>query len=653
MEAGERIRQARTNPLPSPLASPKQENRPAGQPRPCPASTRGYAERMGQFSYKTEAVDPHRKILSEQLVMDLEHVAEAPLLALAKQIPGGYIHRKPFLRDAKWLFKKRLGHLALDAAAIAEHLPWYADALKCEKAKLLEHLDELAAAIGGPRAALLCVLWNNQAEQKDAALPADLLPRLLTNAKAQASKPDTKAWKAAIAKLGGASEKEPLDSVDALDSAGKTVRRLLQELSQGKAARENEGRQIRRQHANELEAKDAEVRKAREDAGRQGQEAAKQAAVLDANIVALQAKLAAEETEVARLRGELDRAREHVTKKAREIAEELLSEEIRPWLADARTLKSASEEVAKLRQLTTETVEKVRKAQRDADPFLAKEHELRQAIPQMEEMLKLLRRYLRTAGQALPEVVALEKRLTEHIEKVRYELEKRDQPSDPFLERISAKINGADARELKSIESALLLAEESGLVDSRHADLYRRDIHRRRSYMADRAFHEQKQSGPLALLERAVATGEKARLALDANNFACLRQDYLGLRLATKKNAQGESRFLLDAAARQKVVQLAEKLADDATGLHVWVSFDGQPSALKSTNSRVRVTFSRAGAKADHDIMDLVAKDKTVEAPWFVVSDDIEVRDATAREGAYIIYNDALIQLLVNRGIRA
>jgi hypothetical protein len=608
---------------------------------------------MGQFSYKNEAVDPHRKILSEQLVMDLEHVAETPLLALAKQIPGGYIHRKPFLRDAKWLFKKRLAHLALDAAAIAEHLPWYAEALKCEKAKLLEHLDELAGAIGGPRTALLCVLWNNKAEQKDAALPADLLPRLLANAKAQANKPETKAWKSAMAKLGGATEKEPLDSVDALDSAGKTVRRLLQELSQGKAARENEGRQIRRQHTNELEAKDTEIRKAREDAGRQAQEAAKQAAVLEANIAALQAKLTAEETEVARLRGELDRAREHVAKKAREIAEELLSEEIRPWLADARTLKSASEEVAKLRQLTTETVEKVRKAQRDADPFLAKEHELRQAIPQMEEMLKLLRRYLRTAGQALPEVVALEKRLTEHIEKVRYELEKRDQPSDPFLERISAKINGADARELKSIESALLLAEESGLVDSRHADLYRRDIHRRRSYMADRAFHEQKQSGPLALLERAVATGEKARLALDANNFACLRQDYLGLRLTAKKNAQGESRFMLDTAARQKVVQLAEKLADDAPGLHVWVSFDGQQTALKTTNSRVRVTFSRAGSKADHDIMDLVAKDKTVDAPWFVVSDDIEVRDATAREGAYIIYNDALIQLLVNRGIRA
>ena len=188
---------------------------------------------MGQFSYKNEAVDPHRKILSEQLVMDLEHVAEAPLLALAKQIPGGYIHRKPFLRDAKWLFKKRLGHLTLDATAIAEHLPWYAEALKCEKAKLLEHLDDLAGAIGGVRAALLCVLWNNQAEQKDATLPADLLARLLANAKAQPGKPDAKAWKAAIAKLGGAAEKEPLDSVDALDSAGKTLRRLQQEISQG------------------------------------------------------------------------------------------------------------------------------------------------------------------------------------------------------------------------------------------------------------------------------------------------------------------------------------------------------------------------------------------------------------------------------------
>lgn len=608
---------------------------------------------MGQFSYKAEAVDPYRKTLSEQFVLDLAHVADGPLLALAKQIPGGYIHRKPFLQASKWLFKKRLAHLTTDTATVAAHLEWYAEPLGCEKAKLLEHWEELAGVIGGPRAALLALLWNHQAEEKEAALPADLLPKLLNGAKAQSGKPDAKAWKSVLTKLGRPAEKESLDSKEALDSAGRTLRRLQHEIAQGKAARENEGRQIRRQHANELEAKDAEIRKAREDAARQVQEAARQTAEVQAALQALQSRLTKEEEEVARLRAELERAREQVGKKAREIAEELLSEEIRPWLADARTLKSASEEVARLRQLTTETVEKVRKAQRDADPFLAKEHELRQALPQMEEMLKLLRRYQRTAGQVLPEVVALEKRLTDHISKVRYELEKRDQPSDPFLERISAKINGADIRELKAIESALHLAEQSGLVDSRHADLYRRDIHRRRSYMADRAFHEQKQSGPLAMLERAAATGEAARLVLDANNFACLRQDYLGLKLPTKKNAQGDTRFLLDAAARQRVVQLMEKLADDATGLHVWVSFDGQQSALRSANPRVKFTFSRAGAKADHDIMDLVAKDKTSDAPWFVVSDDIEVRDATAREGAYIIYNDGLIQLLSNRGIRA
>ena len=87
---------------------------------------------MGHFSYKNEAVDPHRKLLSEQLVLDLEHVADGPLLALAKQIPGGYIHRGPFLKASKWLFKKRLVHLAQDASAVAEHLPWFATALKWE-----------------------------------------------------------------------------------------------------------------------------------------------------------------------------------------------------------------------------------------------------------------------------------------------------------------------------------------------------------------------------------------------------------------------------------------------------------------------------------------------------------------------------------------
>lgn len=585
--------------------------------------------------------------------MDLAHVADAPLLALAKLIPGGYIHRKPFLRDAKWRFQKRFNLLAEDTGAIADNLPWFAQVLGSEHAPLLENLEELGAVLGGPRAALVCLLWNHRATRREDALPAETLQRLLANARPQAGKPEAKAWKALLAKLGGAVDKEPLDAAEALDSAGKTLRRLQHEINQGKVARENEVRQLKRQHGNELETKEGEARKAREENSRLAADAAQHGEALTTQLQALQARLDKEDAEVSRLKGELERAREQVAKKAREIAEELLSEEIRPWLADARTLKAASEEVAKLRQLTTETVNKVRQAQRDADPFLAKEHELRQAIPQMEEMLKLLRRYLRTAGQALPEVIALEQRVTAHIEKVRYDLEKRDHPSDPFLERISAKINGADGRELNAIESALALAEQSGLVDSRHADLYRRDIHRRRSYVADRDFHQQKPSGPLARLERAVATGEAARLAVDANNFACLRQDYLGLRLPSKRNAQGESRLILDAAARQKVVQLLEKIADAAPGLHVWASFDGQPTTLKTTNPRLRITFSRAGGKADHDIMDLVAKDKTVDAPWFVVSDDIEVRDATSREGAYIIYNEGFIQLLVNRGIRA
>jgi hypothetical protein len=294
----------------------------------------------------------------------------------------------------------------------------------------------------------------------------------------------------------------------------------------------------------------------------------------------------------------------------------------------------------------------VRKAQRDADPFLAKEHELRQAIPQMEEMLKLLRRYQRTAGSVLPEVIAMEKRVTDHIEKVRYELERRDLPSDPFLERISAKINGAENAELRAIEAALAAAEQSGLVDSRHADLYRGDIHRRRSLLADQRYHEQKQSGPVALLERAVALGEPARLGLDANNFACLQQAYLGLKLGSKRNAQGDVRLLLDPVARQKVVNLMEKLAQEGSGLLIWTSFDGQNSNLRVEHPRLKATFSRAGAKADHDLMDLVAKDRSSEGPWFIVSDDAEVRDACTRQGAFTLSNEAFVRLLVGRGLR-
>ena len=155
------------------------------------------------------------------------------------------------------------------------------------------------------------------------------------------------------------------------------------------------------------------------------------------------------------------------------------------------------------------------------------------------------------------------------------------------------------------------------------------------------------------MLERAIAVGEKARVGLDANNFACLQQQYLGLKLPSKKNAQGEARFIVDLAARQKLIGLLEKLADDGTGLHLWACFDGQTAAPKITSPRLRMLTNRAGAKADHDLMDLVAKDKTIDAPWFIVSDDIEVRDACQRQGAHIINNDAMVRLLARRGLRS
>jgi hypothetical protein len=606
---------------------------------------------MGQFAYKNDLVKPWRKALSEQLVADLAYVPDGPLLALASKTPGGWSHRKPFLQNARRLFQARHALLAADFEAVADALPWVPALLKLDKAVLLAHLDELAAILGGPRTALLCLLRSARAEDRESAIPAELFAKHAAAGKVVAAKPDPKALRPWLQKV-GAPTAEPADEAAAEASHDPAVLKLKQEIDRLATARENELRNERRHQAHLLAERDARIA-ALEAAATQAKEVqALQSAGQEAATQALQSRLTMAEAEVARLKDELAQAREHVSRKAREIAEELLSEELRPWFTDARKLRAASEEVAKVRQLTAETVEKVRKAQRDADPFLAKEHELRQAIPQMEEMLKLLRRYQRTAGSVLPEVIALEKRVTDHIEKVRYELERRDLPSDPFLERIEAKINGAGNAELRAIESALAAAEQSGLVDSRHADLYRGDIHRRRSLLADQRYHEQKQSGPVALLERAVALGEPARLGLDANNFACLQQAYLGLKLGGKRNAQGDVRLLLDPAARQKVVQLMEKLAQEAAGLLIWASFDGQNSNLRIEHPRLKATFSRAGAKADHDLMDLVAKDRSSEGPWFIVSDDAEVRDACTRQGASTLSNDAFVRLLVGRGLR-
>lgn len=605
---------------------------------------------MGPFAYKSDAIAAVRGVLTEQFVADLAHASDQSVMQLAKVTPGGWRHPRIFLKNARGIFARRQNQLQADLLVAGPSLAWNRELLRLGREGILTKADAIAAAIGGPRAALLCLIHNAMAESKEQALPADLPARLAAIGKVQTGKPDRKSLAALTAQGGTRSEGE--SAAEAPQSDVGKVRRLMQELERMASARENEMRAAKRQHENEMREARAEVASLRAEAERIARAAAESEAASKSEAEALRARLEKAEQAVKSLSLEAEQARHQVAQKARELAEQMLSEEVRPWLADARVLKEAADEVAKLRQLTTDAVEKVRRAQRDADPFLAKEHELRQAIPQMEEMLRLLRRYQRTAGDPLKELVELEKRITDHIEKVRYELERRDHPADPFLERISAKINAADEAGLRDIEAALGLAERSGLVDSRHADLYRRDLHRRRSYLGDRNHQRDKQKGPLALLERAVAIGEPARLALDANNFACLRQDYLGLKLATRRTAQGDMRFILDSAARQKVAQLMEKLADDAPGMIIWVSFDGTPTPVKTSNPRVRVTFCRAGDKADHDIMDLVAKDKSNEGPWFTVSDDIGVRDAVMREGSHVIYNEGLVQLLVARGIR-
>jgi hypothetical protein len=600
---------------------------------------------MGQFAYKNEVVNPLRKTLSEQFIYDLTFTPDGPLLALAKKIPGGWGHRGPFLKQAKQIFGRRQDMLTSDCTAIAVGLTWMVELAEVTQAQLEAHREGLLQVLGGPRVGLLCLLHNARAEKKEEAYENSLITQFTQTGKTISTKPNEKDLQQLISKITG---KVPLEK----KKPELGTSELKEELEHQADVFEKTLGTLRRRSANEKEELEKHIEDLNQALAKNKQAQGDLMASHDAANQAQQNIISQSETEITRLKDELKLAREQVAKKAREIAEALLSEELRPWFRDARNLKEAADEVVSLRQLTAETVEAVRKAQRDADPFLAKEHELRQAIPQMEEMLRLLRRYQRTAGTVLPATIALEKRITEHIEKIRYELERRDHPSDPFLERISAKINGAEAVELKLIESALAAAEASGLVDSRHADLYRRDIHRRRSFLADQAYHEQKESGPVALLNRAVAIGENARLAIDANNFACLQQNYLGLKLASKKNAQGDTRLIVDQAARQRVMQVLEKITYETSGLVTWASFDGQSSPLKFDGTRLKTTFSRAGSKADHDLMDLVAKDKTSDGPWFVVSDDIEVRDACSREGANIVTSDAFVRLLVTRRIR-
>ena len=607
---------------------------------------------MGQYAYKKELLAASKQTLMEQFVADLRLVPDKSLLAFANRCEGGWRHKGPFLKNAKRIMLGREAAFTKDAEEVVSHLPWAALVTGPSKDQFSGNLKEMVAVLGGPRVALLCLIRTAQAEDKAAAIDAAQFSECALAGKALEAAPGRKELQELLIKVGALAPTSP-DEAEAKKAEERSLRKIKDELDRLNAAREKELNAERRHHANEkqkLEEQIGALQNELTEARVRHAEAQAAAATAQQNTAARLAQLEAEAT---RLKGELEQSREQVARRAHEIAEELLSEELRPWFADARRLRAAAEEVVKIRELTTDAIEQARKVQRDADPFLAKEHELRQAIPQMEEMRKLILGYQAKAGKPVQAFVDLQNRISEHIDKVRHTLDGRDGPSDPTLSRLFARINSAEMHELKAIEVAFLSAEQAGLIDSRHADLCRRKLHEHRSYLADGQYHEQKQVGPLALLERAIAVGEKARVGLDANNFACLQQQYLGLKLSSKKNAQGEARFIVDLAARQKLIGLLEKLADDGTGLHLWACFDGQTAAPKITSPRLRMLTNRAGAKADHDLMDLVAKDKTIDAPWFIVSDDIEVRDACQRQGAHIINNDAMVRLLARRGLRS
>ena len=607
---------------------------------------------MGQHAYKKELLAPARKALLDQLVADLHLVPEKPLLAFAKRCEGGWHHKDKFLKNARRLLEKRADHLARDAADVVRHLHWAGLVAVAPKEKLIEHLKEAIGVLGGPRVALVLVIRNAETEAKEAALPIEAFTECIQAGNPVGTSPNRQSLADLLIKTGAKAPAAP-DEAAGKPHDDRESQKLKEELDRVLGARGRELAAERRHHANEAEVLRKQISALNAELTEERTALTEAKAALATTLAATQAKLALAEQENARLKGELDQSREQVSRRAHEIADELLSEELRPWFADARRLRAAAEEVAKIRELTTDAIEQARKVQRDADPFLAKEHELRQALPQMQEMLKLIVGYQAKAGKPVQAFAELQQRITEHIDKVRHTLDGRDGPSDPALTRLFARINVAGIHELKPIEAAFLSAEQAGLIDSRHVDLCRRKLQERRSYLADGQYLEQKQVGPLALLERAIAVGEQARVGIDANNFACLQQAYLGLKLPSKKNAQGEARFIVDLNARQKLITLLEKLADDGTGLHLWVCFDGLTTAPKIANpARVHMQTSRAGAKADHDLMDLVAKDKTLDAPWFIVSDDIEVRDACQRQGAHVINNDAFVRLLARRELR-
>ncbi|MFM2131995.1 MAG: hypothetical protein RL646_1198, partial [Verrucomicrobiota bacterium] len=147
---------------------------------------------MGPFAYKADTIAPMRTALMEQFLADLEHLPEAAVMQLARRAPGGWSHAKIFLKNARRIYGRKHEDIQANLLLVSPSMPWSRELLKLGKHGIQQKADEIAAAIGGPRAAILCVIHNARAESKEDVLPADLALRLAGIGKVQTERPDRK-----------------------------------------------------------------------------------------------------------------------------------------------------------------------------------------------------------------------------------------------------------------------------------------------------------------------------------------------------------------------------------------------------------------------------------------------------------------------------
>ena len=591
---------------------------------------------MGQFSAKPEDINPFYKVLLKQVINDLSRLPEKSIRELARKFKGGWVHKDNFIKAADRLIKGN--DIVESYQFVIGKNTGLQELYKLTKDQILQNQKELISVFGELRMALVILIKNKEAKIVDESFPDETWIKWAQSPKALEGSPKEDDYIPLFKRITGSAPeaKSPKNSDQA------------QEIKRLKHARDNELKALKRSHENDLEKLASAHARSLEDLKRERQSQESQIKELHDGKTKLQDDAAKLQFERDELKKKLEDVQQSIDKRGRELSETMLSEEIRPWFVDARKLREASEEFLNLRQLTSNMVEQINKANREVDPFLAKENELRQAIPQMEDMLSQLRRSIRKAGQSIPAAFELEKRLQEHIEKVRHELDRLNHANDSFVEKIVVKIKEADREKLESIELALKQSVACGIMDSRHSDICLSHIHERKSYLNDKIYEEEKpKEGPMARLRRAIfSPKESARIGIDANNFICLQEAYLKIKVPQKKNLQGEIKKTPDNTMRQKLVDVLERLNGERTHLSIWCCFDGKEEPLKP-GRQVKTTFTRPGGKADYDLMNLVAKDKSSTGRWFIISDDREVTDACQREGAECISSHNFKKLLI------